>query len=135
MSNGYGQIARSGGGNGFVLVHRLSWELHFGKPPDDLLVCHRCDNRRCVRPDHLFLGTQADNLRDMRSKGRQAPPEIWSKPGERNPSAKLTESQVCTIRSRYAAGGATHASLAREYGVSEGIIRHIISRRAWKHVE
>src|SRR5438034_5336909 len=59
---------------GIILAHRLAWELTNGPIPDGIAVCHHCDNPRCVRPDHLFLGTQRDNLRDMRKKGRGAIP-------------------------------------------------------------
>lgn len=68
--NGYGQIGRGGRGAGVVYAHRASWELVNGKIPDGLQVLHHCDNRRCVNPSHLFLGTQKDNIRDMLSKGR-----------------------------------------------------------------
>ena len=64
---GYGHT-RIGGRN--ISAHRTSWELHFGAVPDGMCVLHRCDNRRCVRPDHLFLGTLSDNSRDCVEKGR-----------------------------------------------------------------
>lgn len=67
---GYGRIARSGTRNGLVLAHRFSYELHYGPFDPALNVLHTCDNPSCVRPSHLFLGTVADNNRDMSAKGR-----------------------------------------------------------------
>jgi len=66
-------------------THRVSWELHYGPIPKGMSVLHKCDNPPCVRPDHLFLGTQQDNLQDMRNKGRHR----WGL-GERHAHAKLT---------------------------------------------
>lgn len=73
QSAGYG-IFTDDGRRQRVLAHRVSWGLHFGPIPDGLFVCHHCDNRICVRPDHLFLGTNADNQADMDAKGRRVPP-------------------------------------------------------------
>lgn len=67
LPNGYGSISINGK---HVFVHRFSYSLHFGKIPDELCVCHRCDNPPCVRPDHLWLGTQQDNIADRNRKGR-----------------------------------------------------------------
>lgn len=66
---GYGKIAK-GGDNGSFLTHRVAWELERGPIPDGVVVCHHCDNPGCCNPEHLFLGTQAENLLDMRRKGR-----------------------------------------------------------------
>jgi hypothetical protein len=69
--NGYGCIKIN---KKTISAHRLSWEIHFGKIPDGLFVCHKCDNRRCVNPNHLFLGTQKDNMSDCRDKNRLITP-------------------------------------------------------------
>ncbi len=68
---GYGQIGRGGHDGGIVLTHRLAWEIANGPVPDGMRVLHECDNPPCCNPKHLFLGTQADNLRDMTAKGRR----------------------------------------------------------------
>jgi hypothetical protein len=116
---GYGSIKKKG----HHLAHRFSWELHYGEIPDGLYVCHKCDNPPCVRPDHLFLGTHQDNMRDMAEKGRR-------RSGRGN--TKLTKQQVAAIRSRYSPGAVTYEQLGAEYGVSSGAINHIIHNRTHK---
>ena len=123
-------------------AHRISWVLHFGPVPPGLLVCHRCDNRICVRPDHLFLGTTDDNMADMVAKGRSASGErngLRKHPdraprGERQAFAKLTTADVLAIRAAKAEGERA-TKLATKYGVSVGHIYNLCSRqRAWRHV-
>lgn len=109
-------------------VHRLSWIAANGQAiPSDREICHRCDNRICVRPDHLFLGTRLENAQDKVSKGR-APR------GSENAAAKLTEAQVLTIRTASHRRG-TRARLAREHGVSVSTIKQIWSGAIWTHVQ
>lgn len=117
----------AGKGVSYKVAHRYAWEITFGPIPDGMLVCHRCDVRLCVRPDHLFIGTIADNMADRNAKGRQAY-------GERLGSARLTEAEVIAIRTRYARGGVLYRELASEYGISPVQIGHIVTRRKWKHL-
>lgn len=87
-SKGYGLVWLDGKA---MLAHRVAYQLAVGPVSEHCFVCHKCDNRRCIRPDHLFLGSHLANMRDMREKGRAAR-------GERNVHAKLTERQVTEIR-------------------------------------
>lgn len=128
-SSGYG-ILRRGRQRNFR-AHRLSWEIHNGGIPEGLRVLHRCDNPPCVNPDHLFLGTQADNVADMDAKGRRRSPGLR---GAANGRAKLGARSVRAIRERYAAGGTTYARLAGEFGVTKATIRRVINRETWDHV-
>lgn len=111
-------------------THVYSWELHNGSTKG-LCVLHRCDNPACVRPDHLFLGTSADNNADMVRKNRQRAPK-----GEDHGMAKLTEDQVKDIRRRYTPYHPTDGgiALAREFKVSGPTISGIISGDYWGHI-
>jgi len=108
-------------------AHRLAYELAYGSIPEGMSVCHRCDNRRCVRPDHLFLGTTADNLHDMVVKGR-------SSHGERNGHAVLTSQVVLEIRARYASGAGLQRELAVAFGISQLTVSNIVTRKTWRHL-
>lgn len=117
---GYGQIdIRPGGRKRTISAHRLSWELHNGAP-GGLHVLHRCDNPPCVRPEHLFLGTHAENLRDMALKGRQ-------------PNRILSAADVAQIRSLRQAGMPIRA-LAKRFAVALSTVSMIVTHRSWRHV-
>lgn len=127
-TRGYGFIGvgRIEGKHRSRYAHRVSWELANGHVPDGLHVLHRCDNRPCVNPGHLFLGTNADNIADRMAKGR-------SLIGVINPAAKLNDEAVRIIRRR-SAEGATSTELAAEFGISRRAVRAVMARRTWVHV-
>ncbi len=129
-SQGYGSIARDPN-KPRVATHRLSWEIHNGLIPKGMWVLHKCDNPPCVRPDHLFLGTQKDNMQDMSKKGRYSKRVMK---GENHPLAKLTEKQVKKIRKSYVPGFIKQKDLGHKYGVSQGTIFQIVHRNLWKHI-
>ena len=108
--------------------HRVSWFIHNGEIPEGLCVCHTCDNRSCVNPNHLFLGTYQDNARDRDKKERGAD-------GEKNGKHKLTEKQVSEIREKYVPRKCTLKMLAEEYGVNYTAIRAIVKYVSWKHIK
>jgi hypothetical protein len=113
-------------------AHRVSYEISNGEIPDNHVVCHKCDNPQCVRPEHLFVGTQSDNLIDMHNKKR------WNhkdRSGENNNSAKLTAREVSEIRNKYKPRIYTGRMLAEEYGVSIPLVEKILARKIWKDVE
>lgn len=107
-------------------AHRISFHLHKGPIPRGLLVLHSCDVPRCCNPEHLFLGTNADNMRDMVRKGRRP-----ARRGERSSAAKLTAAQVNEIRSSYELKQ-TVSSLSRRFGVSRRTIKFILDGVTWK---
>ena len=106
-------------------AHRVAWELTYGVIPESLCVLHRCDNRKCVNPDHLFLGTNQENVLDCHSKGRAA-----CRKGENNGRAKLTADDVRMIRR----SDKTGAQLARELGVSPLTISYARRGVTWTEV-
>lgn len=138
---GYGRLTRDGtAASGYVWTHRYSWEFHRGPIPAGLGVLHHCDNRRCVRPDHLFLGTNGDNNRDARRKGRSAVPPPQR--GSLNHATHLTDDLVREIRTRYAAAPNTRSGhyglrrdLCAEYGLKGSALDSILKRKSWRHVE
>ena len=122
-ADGYGVLKSKGK---MLKAHRLSYELFNGPIPDDKCVCHSCDVRSCIAPAHLWLGGNADNMRDMNLKGRQPK-------GEAHGMARLTEASVINIRSR-AASGESQRALACEYGAGATTIGKIVKRLTWKHI-
>lgn len=124
-SLGYGQIKINGK---MIHSHRLVWELTYGKIPDGLFCLHRCDNRGCNNPKHLFLGTAKDNVDDMEIKGRAVHPK-----GSKAGTSKLTESQVIEIRG-LRQNGVPIKVIAKVYAVHFSQISSICTRRTWKHI-
>jgi hypothetical protein len=125
---GYGQLEFAKEGRRVaVYAHRLSYELHVGQILPGAMVCHRCDNRACINPDHLFLGTHQDNMTDAKHKGRM---HLGSAHG----LAKLDEKSVAEIKSELRSGLKSQKQLAAVHGVSHGAIQAIASGRNWRHV-
>lgn len=123
--SGYGNLRWDGRG---WLAHRLAWTLARGPVPSHLFVCHHCDNPKCCNPEHLFIGTQTDNMHDMFAKGRRIAAR-----GERASKAKLTASEVRQMRADFA-GGERQTDLSQKYGMSKGAVSAIVHGRHWKHL-
>lgn len=158
-TNGYGQFHAIGE----YRAHRVAHRLFLGDIPPTALVLHKCDNRVCVNPEHLFLGTPQDNSDDMIKKSRHTGPNNpatgdhhgtkthpesilrgdrhWSMvhpdkivKGENHGMAKLTEESIKYIRSKFIQGETTYKELGRMFGVTKAHIRDIIQRKCWKHL-
>lgn len=125
IGNGYGIFAETPYLR--TLAHRMAWRLTWGNTiPEGMDLCHRCDNRKCVNPAHLFIGTRADNLRDCREKDRHCR-------GVRHPDAKLTDESVRMIRKRRLLGE-SQSAIAKIFGVHQSIVSEICAGKRWKHV-
>lgn len=125
---GYGRIGSGGRKGKDMFAHRISYMIHVGEIPQGILVCHKCDNPACVNPDHLFLGTQTDNMRDCVKKGRLNP---FKPKGDLNPHAQLTWKEVLEIRASKNRGWGYRVPLAKKYNVSRDIITNVITGKTW----
>jgi hypothetical protein len=131
---GYGSMRVSGRR---TRVHRASYELYKGPVPDGLFICHQCDNPACVNPDHLFAGTNSDNLQDAANKGRlsyQRNTENFMR-GTGHKQSRLTEDHVRDMRSLYAEEGLSVNELGARFGISHVQAYRIVKRIHWKHLE
>jgi hypothetical protein len=130
--HGYGILGRGRRGDGNVKAHRVSYEIHHGVTLEpDVCVCHHCDNPCCVNPQHLFIGSQHENLADMRRKQRDSRPPVFM--GTANQQAKLTPEQVAHIRKLSAAGHSSRA-VAAQFGISKTAVLSIVNLNTWRHV-
>lgn len=114
-------------GNKMKRAHRVSFELFKGDILGDFYVLHTCDIPSCVNPNHLFLGTQKDNMRDMMRKGRLCP-------SEKHPKVKLTTEQVIEIRKLYSLGKSSMWDLAQSYAMSYKAIHSVLTFKTWKSI-
>lgn len=124
-ADGYGHLTYH---RKYWLAHRLAWTLTNGPIPEGLGVLHKCDNPKCCNPEHLFVGTHAENMADMRLKGRRRDINAC----EENGRAKLNKDQVGEIRRAYREGLVTQQKLADSYGVSQSVISLLLRGVTWK---
>lgn len=123
-ADGYGKL-RVEGKN--ISAHRLAWEWRRGPIPKGVLVCHICDNRACIRPSHLFLGTQKDNMQDAARKGSMI--GKMSR-GEDHGNTKLKNEDIFFIRN----DSDSYVQIGKKYGISDKTVGHIKRRDSWKHI-
>lgn len=124
-TTGYGRFSLN---DKHQLAHRVAYMMFIGAIPNGMAVCHRCDNRKCVNPHHLWLGTTAANIRDAVEKGRHVSPDTR---GDRNGNRKLDWPSVRTIRAMHKAGVKKHL-IAQSFGVTPSTIGNITNNQTWK---
>ena len=128
-SDGYGELSISCFGDKRKFrAHRISYAFFNGVDPKEKLVCHHCDNPACINPDHLFLGTHKDNMKDMRSKGREAPQD-----GSNNANSSLTTYQAIKVM-RAIQDGKSNTEIANVFGVKHSTISKIRRGKSWSEV-
>jgi len=126
QASGHGQFVASVIPHRLTPAHKFMWQLTHGPIGDGLVVCHRCDHGWCVNPTHLFVGTQADNLRDCREKDRHSR-------GERHYNAKLTDDNVTEMR-RLASVGVAQVEIARRFNTDQSHVSNIMRGKKWRHL-
>lgn len=124
-ATGYGRLSPR---DGSELAHRYAYRVRIAPIPDGLCLCHRCDNRKCVNPHHMFVGTRADNNRDMHGKGRGVR-------GERSGTATMTEATARAILAACGTGTEAKTVIARRFGVGIGAVHGIAHGRKWRHIQ
>jgi len=122
-NKGYGRFKLNGT---MQLAHRIAYQLSIGTIPDGLCVLHRCDQRLCINPSHLFLGTPADNSADMISKGR-----FVDRRGPGNPRARLEWNDVREIRRLHQIGELTNSEISQMFGVCKSQVSQIVNHKRW----
>ena len=129
--NGYGTLKLN---RKSIDAHRVSWMLTNGIIPDGVWVLHHCDNRLCVRPDHLFLGTPRDNVIDMMKKGREKMPGNFKK-GVPNIRRKLSEEIVRLIRKEYIETLTSYSKLAKKYNIAKTPIANLLRHESYVEIK
>jgi len=122
-NNGYGAFIFKGKSN---VSNRVTWLITFGIIPDDMCVLHKCDNRKCCNPNHLFLGTTADNNKDRHAKGRDSIVR-----GENSPNAKITMADANEIRRLYSTGLLRYIDIAPMFKIKKSLVGNIINNESW----
>lgn len=125
---GYGWVGLNGKQMG---AHRASWIVKNGPIEKDLCVCHKCDVPSCINPDHLFIGTQSENMKDAYKKKRKKP---INQGGQTNPSSKLTLNQVREIRAMLSEK-VKQKTIAEKFNISQVAVSNIKTERRWKNFQ